>query len=189
MPASTRGLVCKMHLRMLHTSIQVQPDQPGIPCTMVLRLMPRSPWRRIRLASIAGELTARIARSGFANLRRLDASNGRQDHMVLPYAASSAKNFNQPSADTTEDLGRRLSAVRLRAMFAHGSRPANTSRAQPLKMSEKAVAAPMCDFSGAPSNRKPSEPESELSAPSPPMSAAVMLAAGISCCLCSLVRL
>jgi hypothetical protein len=33
--------------------------------------MPRSPWRRIRLASIAGELAARSARLGFANLRRL----------------------------------------------------------------------------------------------------------------------
>ena len=59
--------------------------------TMVFRLMPRAPWRRIRLASIASELTVRIVRLSFANLRRLDASNGRQDHTVLPYAASSAK--------------------------------------------------------------------------------------------------
>src|SRR5438132_11492506 len=63
---------------------------------MVLRLMPRSPRRRIHFASVADELTVRIARSGFANLRRLDASNGRQDHTVLPYAASSAKPFSQP---------------------------------------------------------------------------------------------
>jgi len=63
-------------LKNAHTSIQVQPEQPGIPCAMVLRLMPRSPWRRIPLASITGELTARVARSGFANLRRLDTSHG-----------------------------------------------------------------------------------------------------------------
>jgi hypothetical protein len=39
-----------------HTSIQVQPEQPGIPCAMVLRLIPCSPWRRIPFASIAGGL-------------------------------------------------------------------------------------------------------------------------------------
>ena len=65
---------------------------------MVLRLMPRSPWRRIPLASIASELTVRIARLSFANLRQLDTSHGCQDHTVLPYAASLAKNLNQPSA-------------------------------------------------------------------------------------------
>jgi hypothetical protein len=107
-------------LKNAHTSIQVQPEQPGIPRAMVLRLMPCSPWRRIRLASIAGELTARIARLSFANLRRLDASNGRQNHTVLPYAASPAKNSNQPSAGQLKPSRKRLSAVRLRAMFAQG---------------------------------------------------------------------
>src|SRR5882762_6768295 len=107
-------------LKNAHTSIQVQPEQPGIPCTMVLRLMPSSPRRRIRLASVASELTVRIARLSFANLRRLDASHGQQDHTVLPYAASTAKNFNQPSAGQPKIWRRRLSAVRLRAMFAHG---------------------------------------------------------------------
>ena len=58
--------------------------------------MPSSPWRRIPLASIAGELAARIARLSFANLRRLDTSHGCQDHTVLPYAASSAEPFSQP---------------------------------------------------------------------------------------------
>jgi hypothetical protein len=82
--------------------------------------MPSSPWRRIPLASIAGELTARIARLSFANLRRLDASNGRQNHTVLPYAASPAKNFDQPSAGQPKPKRKRLSAVRLRAMFTHG---------------------------------------------------------------------
>ncbi|WP_210180589.1 hypothetical protein, partial [Bradyrhizobium jicamae] len=38
------------------------------------------------------------ARSGFENLRRLDTNHGRQDHTVLPYAASFAKDINQPSA-------------------------------------------------------------------------------------------
>ncbi len=110
-------------LKNAHTSIQVQPKQAGIPCAVVLRLMPSSPWRRIPLASIASELTARIARLSFANLRRLHASHGRQDHTVLPYAASSATNSDQPSACQPKQSRKRLSAVRLRAMFAHGRPP------------------------------------------------------------------
>ena len=78
---------CAKVRKKAHTSIQVQSEHSGIPCAMVLRLMPRSPRRRIRLASVAGELMARLARLGFANLRQLDASHGRQDHTVLPYAA------------------------------------------------------------------------------------------------------
>ena len=62
--------------------------------------MPRSPWRRIRLASIAGELTADRTRLGSVNLRQLDTSHGCQDHTVLPYAASSAEPFNQPVPPT-----------------------------------------------------------------------------------------
>jgi hypothetical protein len=72
-----------------HTSIQVQPEHSGIPRAMVLRLMPRSPRRRIPLASVIGELTASRTRSGELRLRRLDASHGRQDHTVLPYASAS----------------------------------------------------------------------------------------------------
>ena len=48
----TRGLVCKIAQRNAHTSIQVQRRQSGIPCAMVLRLMPRSPRRRIRLVTV-----------------------------------------------------------------------------------------------------------------------------------------
>ena len=105
-------------LKNAHTSIQVQPEQPGIPCAMVLRLMPSSPWRRIPLASIAGELTARIARLGFANLRQLDTSHGCQNHTVLPYAASSAKPFGQPVPPTkllAKAFKRRSSARRVRS--------------------------------------------------------------------------
>ena len=61
---------------------------------MALRLMPRSPRRRIRLVTVASELTALEARSGFANLRQLDTSNGCQDHTVLPYAAVYTKGFD-----------------------------------------------------------------------------------------------
>jgi hypothetical protein len=39
-----------------HTSIQVQSEHPDIPRTMALRLMPRSPRRRIRLVTVVGGL-------------------------------------------------------------------------------------------------------------------------------------
>ena len=54
--AGTRGLVCNEQTKA-HTSIQVSAGASGLPCAMVLRLIARSPWRRIPLASIAGELT------------------------------------------------------------------------------------------------------------------------------------
>jgi hypothetical protein len=56
--AGTRGLVCNEQSKT-HTSIQVSAGASGLPCAMVLRLITRSPWRRIPLASIADELTIR----------------------------------------------------------------------------------------------------------------------------------
>ena len=105
-PAGTRGLVCKMHSRMRTRAYRYSRSSPAFPAQWFYGLCRRSPWRRIPLASIAGELTARVARLGFANLRQLDASNGRQDHTVLPYAASSAKNFDQPSAGQPKHLAK-----------------------------------------------------------------------------------
>jgi hypothetical protein len=49
-----------------HTSIQVQPEQPGIPCAVGLRLIPRSPRRRIPFASVAGGLKILANPVGFA---------------------------------------------------------------------------------------------------------------------------
>jgi hypothetical protein len=69
-----------------HTSIQVQRRQSGIPCAMALRLMPCSPRRRIRLVTVVSGLMARQSPVGPTCLRKLGASNGRQDHTVLPYA-------------------------------------------------------------------------------------------------------
>jgi hypothetical protein len=60
-----------------------------IPCAMALRLTPRSPWRRIRLVTIASELTAYPRPVGPTCLRRLDTSNGCQNHTASPYAATS----------------------------------------------------------------------------------------------------
>ena len=72
--------------------------------------MPRSPWRRIRLASIPAGLMAQPIRSDRIRHRQLDTSHGCQDHTVLPYASA---------------------PYVLRAMLAHGkTRPANTLRAR-----------------------------------------------------------
>jgi hypothetical protein len=78
-----------------HTAVTTgSPVSSGIPCTMVLRLIPRSPRRRIRLVTVIGELTAVRTRSGSQNLRRLDTSNGCQDHTALPSAAPPQKAFD-----------------------------------------------------------------------------------------------
>jgi hypothetical protein len=103
-----------------HTSIQVQSEHPGIPCAMVLRLMPRSPRRRIRLVTVVGELAVLLTRLGLQNLRRLDTSNGCQDHTVLPYAAARLR----------QKALRALAPFVWRALIAHG-RTALRSQARP----------------------------------------------------------
>ena len=79
---------CAISAKSAHTSIQVQLEHSGIPCAMVLRLIPSSPWRRIPFASIAGGLKDCRNPVGSTFLRRLDTSNGCQNHTALPYAAS-----------------------------------------------------------------------------------------------------
>ena len=79
---------CAKMCEETHTSIQVQSEHSGIPCAMVLRLIPRSPRRRIRLATVADGLKDCLNPVGSTRLRQLDTSNGCQDHTALPYAAS-----------------------------------------------------------------------------------------------------
>src|ERR1700754_2812575 len=62
-------------------------EASDIPCAMALRLTPRSSWRRIRLVTIADELAAYLSPVGPTCLRRLDTSNGCQNHTASPYAA------------------------------------------------------------------------------------------------------
>jgi hypothetical protein len=85
---------CANMCKETHTSIQVQRRQSGIPCAMVLRLMPCSPRRRIRLVTVAAGLMATPIRSDRCRHRQLDTSNGCRDHTVLPYAAVYAKGFD-----------------------------------------------------------------------------------------------
>jgi hypothetical protein len=105
-------------LRSPHGSIELH-GTIYFPCAMALRLMPRSPWRRIRLASIAGELTADRTRLGSVNLRQLDTSHGCQDHTVLPYA--SAPYVLRGYRSLTEEPA-------LRTLFAPDAAASTTSR-------------------------------------------------------------
>src|SRR6185312_7703932 len=61
-------------------------EAPGIPCVMALRLMARSPRRRIRLVTVVGGCKRHFDPVGSKGHRRLGTSNGCQDHTVLPYA-------------------------------------------------------------------------------------------------------
>src|ERR1700730_13603130 len=71
-----------------HTNTQVQRRRSDIPCAMALRLITRSPRRRIRLVTVVGELAASPRPVGPACLRQLDTSNGCQNHTTSPYASA-----------------------------------------------------------------------------------------------------
>jgi hypothetical protein len=80
---------CAKWIEETHTSIQVQRRTSDIPCAMALRLITRSPRRRIRLVTVIGELTEYPRPVGPTLLRRFDTSNGCQNHTTSPYAATS----------------------------------------------------------------------------------------------------
>jgi hypothetical protein len=85
----TRSLVCAWGNKYAHEySQRVHRKSPGIPARNGLRLTPRSPRRRIRLATVVGELTASPRPVGPTCLRQLNTSNGCQDHTALPSASA-----------------------------------------------------------------------------------------------------
>ena len=84
-PAVSRA---KMHTEVRTRAYRYSRSIPAFPAQWFYGLC-RAPRRRIRLVTVIGELTALRARSGSQHLRRLDTSNGRQDHTVLPYASAS----------------------------------------------------------------------------------------------------
>jgi hypothetical protein len=80
---------CAKWVMKTHTSIQVQRRTSDIPCAMALRLIARSPRRRIRLVTVADGLRFCQTRLGLHNLRQLGISNGCQNHTSSPYASTS----------------------------------------------------------------------------------------------------
>jgi hypothetical protein len=93
--------------------------------------MPRSPWRRIRVASIAAGLMAQSIRLDRIRHRQLNASHGRQDHTVLPYATPVfVKRLRRYQVQIRRSVGEGGSVVRLRAVVrSQQGRPANTLHA------------------------------------------------------------
>src|SRR5260370_41393179 len=75
----TRSRACSGSV-VTRVSHHEYPDHPAFPHAMVLRFTPRSPRRRIRLVTVIGELTECPRPVGPTLLRRLDTSNGCQDH-------------------------------------------------------------------------------------------------------------
>jgi hypothetical protein len=126
-----------------HTSIQVQRRHSGIPCAMVLRLMPRSPRRRIRLVTVIGGLEVLSRPVGLANLRRLDTSNGCQDHTVLPYAAARLRQKASPG----------FGAVVLRNRYRSRDKPALQFRFTPTPAASTASRPNVRDDGQRPSSR------------------------------------
>ena len=82
----TRGLVCKRSGRT-HTSIQGNGEHPTFPAQWFDGLCRALPGDEFLFASVAGGLKDGSDPVGSTLLRRLDTSNGCQDHTVLPYAA------------------------------------------------------------------------------------------------------
>ena len=120
----TRSRVHKMH-----TGDRRCAGTPGFPRAMVLRLMPRSPRRRIRLASVADGLAIHRSPVGLDDLHQLDTSNGCQDHTVLPSAASLTRRLDRLMCCRPKSLARafkRRSSAR--CVHSRKIRPANTSR-------------------------------------------------------------
>ena len=84
-PAVSCAKLCKKRTR----AYRYRRGHPDIPCAMVLRLIARSPRRRIRLVTVADGLKDCLNPVRSTRLRRLSTSNGCQNHTVLPYAKAS----------------------------------------------------------------------------------------------------
>src|SRR5229473_551063 len=73
-----------------HTSVVTtgSDGSTGIPLAMVLRLIPRSPRRRIRLVTVICGLKVCRSPVGPTRLRKFNTSNGCQNHTASPSAES-----------------------------------------------------------------------------------------------------
>ena len=127
-PAVSCAKRCKERTR----AYRYRRGHPDIPCAMVLRLMARSPRRRIRLVTVADGLKDCLHPVGSTRLRQLDTSNGCQDHTLLPYAASRLRLKASPgTARLALKAHPGIDAGRPRAVVAHEHKPALRSRAPP----------------------------------------------------------
>jgi hypothetical protein len=115
----TRGLVCNVHKEHAHEHTG-SAEASGIPCAMVLRLMPCSPRRRIRLVTVAAGLMA--LRSG-----RIDVAT---DSLTPATGARTTRFCRTQQPVFAKRLNRALASFIWRAMIAHKLAPALRSRAR-----------------------------------------------------------
>jgi hypothetical protein len=113
----TRGLVCKSVQKNAHEHTGTDGAfrhslRDGLTAYIVLSPATNSSCHRHR------RIEDCLNPVGSTRLRRLDTSNGCQDHTVLPYAASRLRLKALPGIGTG----------RLHAVFAHGSKPALQTR-------------------------------------------------------------
>src|SRR3954447_15733662 len=111
---------------------------------MVLRLMPCSPRRRIRLVTVACRLRSGRTRLGLENLCKLGTSNGCRDHTVLPYARYVVRPARRGIA---HELGSPCDRDRADALASTASRPAFVTTRDPPLLSERDSAERAIDLS------------------------------------------
>ena len=131
---------CANCAKEAHTSIQVQRKHSGIPRAMALRLMARSPRRRIRLVTVTGGLRFCRTRLSSQHLRRFDTSNGCRNHTLLPYAATRLR--QPPSSETGLRRVKRL----------------NRAKASSSGALQSLTAEPPCDHPSRPTLPRPPHP-------------------------------
>jgi hypothetical protein len=88
-PAAPEASRAKLSEAHEHSHHRFRRIHPGIPRAMVLRLIPCSPRRRIRLVTVIRGLRTCLRPVGPTRLRELDTSNGCQNHTALPSASAS----------------------------------------------------------------------------------------------------
>jgi len=86
----TRGLVCNVHKKVRTRAYRSSGEHPAFPAQWLYGLCRALPGDEFLLPPSPCELTAKPG-PGRANFvfAKLDASHGRQDHTVLPYATTS----------------------------------------------------------------------------------------------------
>jgi hypothetical protein len=105
----------------MHTADRRCAGTPGLPCAVVLRLMPRSPRRRIPLASVADGLATdrRPGRAPTISISLTPATGARTTRFCRPQLPRAIR-LNRPVCCRKKFRPRRLSAGRLRVVPAHG---------------------------------------------------------------------
>ena len=85
----TRGLLCNSAREVRTRAYRYSRSIPASPAQWFYGLCRALPGDEFLLPPSSANLRRSRARSGSQHLRRLDASHGRQDHTVLPYASAS----------------------------------------------------------------------------------------------------